>query len=188
VKITDTELPGVLLIEPKVYGDSRGFFMETWQTEHYSNAGIVGPFVQDNLSFSQNGVLRGLHFQNPGAQGKLVYVLAGEVFDVAVDIRVGSPTFGKWVGYNLSADNKRQLWVPEGFAHGFCVTSETALFAYKCTNFYSPGNEHSLRWNDPELNIDWPCESPSLSEKDLSSKLLNEFNSEELPRFEGSEK
>ena len=124
MQITETSLPGVLLIEPKVHGDQRGFFMETWQADRYAKAGINGPFTQDNLSFSQKGVLRGLHFQNPNSQGKLVYVLSGEVFDVAVDVRAGSPTFGKWVGYKLSSDNKRQLWIPAGFAHGFCVTSE----------------------------------------------------------------
>ena len=183
MQITETNLPDVLLIEPNVYGDKRGFFMETWQAEHYANAGIVGSFVQDNLSFSQKGVLRGLHFQYPNSQGKLVYVLSGEVFDVAVDVRVNSPTFGKWVGYNLSSENKRQLWVPEGFAHAFCVTSETALFAYKCTALYSPKDEHSLRWNDPDIGINWPTDSPSLSEKDKAAKFLSEFKPDDLPPF-----
>ncbi len=136
--VIDTPLPGVRIIEPKVFGDSRGFFMETWQQARYAEAGLPERFVQDNLSYSQRGVLRGLHFQNPNGQGKLVYVLQGEVFDVAVDVRLGSPTFGQSVSVLLSADNKRQFYVPPGFAHGFCVTSETALFTYKCTELYAP--------------------------------------------------
>jgi len=183
MQITESNLLGVLLIEPKVYGDQRGFFIETWQAERYAKAGIDGPFVQDNLSFSKKGVLRGLHFQNPNPQGKLVSVLSGEVFDVVVDVRVGSPTFGKWEGYNLSSDNMLQLWVPEGFAHGFCVTSDTALFVYKCTSSYSPENEYSLRWDDPGLSIKWPINSPSLSEKDRNAKFLNDFKPDHLPRF-----
>jgi dTDP-4-dehydrorhamnose 3,5-epimerase len=185
MKSTPTRLPEVLLIEPRVFGDERGFFMETWHSERYAGAGIPGPFVQDNLSFSQRGVLRGLHFQNPNAQGKLVYVLQGEVFDVAVDIRVGSPTFGQWVGYTLSADNKRQLWVPEGFAHGFCVTSETALFAYKCTALYASDCEHVLRWDDPGIGIRWPVESPSLSGKDRDAPTLDTIARDDLPVYPG---
>src|SRR5262245_53963323 len=136
MNITETELPGVLLIEPKVLGDARGFFVETYHAQRYRQAGLDVGFVQDNLSYSRRGTLRGLHYQNPHPQGKLVYVLQGDVFDVAVDIRAGSPTFGRWLGTVLSADNRRQLYVPPGFAHGFCVTSETALLAYKCTDFY----------------------------------------------------
>ncbi|MBD3619184.1 MAG: dTDP-4-dehydrorhamnose 3,5-epimerase [Chromatiales bacterium] len=186
MQVKETKLPGVLLVEPAVFGDDRGFFMETYQAERYAEAGIPGPFVQDNLSFSQRGVLRGLHFQQPNAQGKLVYVLQGEVFDVAVDIRVGSPTFGQWVGYMLSAENKRQLWVPEGFAHGFCVTSDTALFAYKCTGYYAPDCEHSLLWNDAAIGIDWPVGSPSLSSKDGKARLLAEIPPEQLPVYTGA--
>jgi len=186
MKVIETALPGVLLIEPRVFGDERGFFMETWRADRYSDAGIPGSFLQDNLSFSQKGVLRGLHFQNPNAQGKLVHVLQGEVFDVAVDIRAGSPSFGKWVGYHLSADNKRQLWVPEGFAHGFCVTSDTALFAYKCTALYAPDCEHSLRWDDPGIGIEWPVETPSLSAKDADARTLETIPCESLPRYPGA--
>ncbi|HDP90411.1 MAG TPA: dTDP-4-dehydrorhamnose 3,5-epimerase [Thioalkalivibrio sp.] len=185
MQVTETKLPGVLLVEPKVFGDERGFFMETYQAERYAEAGIPGPFVQDNLSLSQRGVLRGLHFQQPNTQGKLVYVLQGEVFDVAVDIRNGSPTFGQWVGYSLSAENKRQLWVPEGFAHGFCVTSETALFAYKCTGYYAPDCEFAIRWDDPAIGIEWPVESPSLSGKDSQAHLLAEMPPERLPAYVG---
>jgi dTDP-4-dehydrorhamnose 3,5-epimerase len=159
VNIIETDLPDVLIIEPKVFGDDRGFFMETWNRERYAEAGIPTEFVQDNLSFSRKGVLRGLHFQDPNPQGKLVSVLQGEVFDVAVDVKRDSPTFGKWVGVNLSFENKRQLYVPEGFAHGFCVTSEFALFSYKCTDSYSPKKERILMWNDPDVGIDWPLKS-----------------------------
>lgn len=183
MQIIETNLPGVLLIEPKVFGDDRGFFMETYQADRYAEAGIPGPFVQDNLSFSQRGVLRGLHFQNPNAQGKLVHVLQGEVFDVAVDIRVGSPTFGQWLGYTLSAENKRQLWVPEGFAHGFCVTSNTALFAYKCTRLYAPECEQAIRWDDPAIDIEWPLDTPSLSGKDSQARLLADMPVEHLPKY-----
>jgi dTDP-4-dehydrorhamnose 3,5-epimerase len=185
MKVIPTGLPGVLLIEPKVFGDDRGFFMETWRADRYADAGFPGPFVQDNLSFSQKGVLRGLHFQNPNAQGKLVHALQGEVFDVAVDIRVGSPSFGKWAGYYLSAENKRQLWVPEGFAHGFCVISETALFAYKCTALYAPECEHPLRWDDPEIGIDWPVDTPSLSAKDGAAPTLETISRDCLPQYSG---
>jgi dTDP-4-dehydrorhamnose 3,5-epimerase len=184
MQITKTKLPGVLLIEPKVFGDDRGFFMETYHAERYADAGIPGPFVQDNLSYSQKGVLRGLHFQNPNAQGKLVYVLQGEVFDAAVDIRVGSPTFGQWAGYTLSAENKRQLWIPEGFAHGFCVTSDVALFAYKCTRLYAPDCENSILWDDPAIAINWPIESPSLSGKDSQARLLADIPIDVLPKYQ----
>jgi len=174
VKISETELPGVLLLEPKRFGDDRGFFMELFHEKRYAEAGIPGPFVQDNFSRSAKGILRGLHFQQPHAQGKLVQVFAGTVYDVAVDIRRGSPTFGRWVGMELSADNRRQLWVPAGFAHGFCVLSESADFHYKCTDFYSPASEHGIAWNDPDLGIPWPVKSPLLSPKDSAAPRLKD--------------
>ena len=185
MNVVETDLPGVLLVEPKVFGDERGFFMETWNGARYGEAGLPGHFVQDNLSFSARGVLRGLHFQNPDQQGKLVYVLQGEVFDVAVDIRAGSPTFGGWVGVTLSAENKRQLYVPEGFAHGFLVTGDSALFAYKCTAPYNAAAEASVLWNDPEIGIQWPSDAPVLSEKDRAAPLLGELPPERLPRYRG---
>lgn len=183
--ITETSLPGVRLIEPKVFGDERGFFTEIWNQARYAEIGITEQFVQDNLSFSRRGVLRGLHFQNPNAQGKLVYVLQGEVFDVAVDIRLGSPTFGKTAVAMLSSENKRQFYIPPGFAHGFCVTSETALFAYKCTELYDPKCEGSILWNDPALGIQWPVDSPDLSLKDRSALTLAEFPRDRLPVYAG---
>lgn len=170
----ETKLPGVLIIEPRVFGDQRGFFMETWQQDRYEQAGLPGRFVQDNLSRSRRGVLRGLHYQDPNPQGKLVYVLLGEVFDVAVDIRPDSPTFGDWVGVTLSAENKRQFFVPEGFAHGFCVVSDEALFAYKCTNLYNPAGEGSILWNDPDIGIEWPIDSPVLADKDARAPRLKD--------------
>jgi len=182
-----TKLPGVLIIEPATFGDTRGFFMETWNRDRYAKAGLSASFVQDNLSFSKKGSLRGLHFQYLNAQGKLVYVLQGEVFDVAVDIRVGSPTFGEWVGFELTADNKRQLYIPEGVAHGFCVTGETALFAYKCTDFYNPQAEGGVIWNDPDIGIAWPIDTPVLSEKDRNYPLLKELPKNRLPKYEGVE-
>ncbi len=184
MKAIETGLPGVVVLEPVVYGDERGFFMEAWNKRRYGSLGIPLDFVQDNLSYSAKGVLRGLHFQNPNAQGKLICVLQGEVFDVAVDVRIGSPTFGEWVGVTLSAENKRQLYIPEGFAHGFLVTSEAALFSYKCTDYYNPEAEHSLLWNDPELGIDWPLESPVLSKKDSSGPRLAEIHTEKLPKYD----
>jgi dTDP-4-dehydrorhamnose 3,5-epimerase len=175
VKVLQTAIPGVLLLEPKVFGDARGFFLETFHAQRYADAGIPGPFVQDNYSRSSQGTLRGLHFQEPQAQGKLVQVVAGAVFDVAVDVRRGSPTFGKWVGVELSADNRRQLWVPPGFAHGFCVTSESADFQYKCTALYAPQNERAILWNDPELGIAWPLSGePKLSAKDAAAPRLKD--------------
>jgi dTDP-4-dehydrorhamnose 3,5-epimerase len=175
VKIIETPLAGLLILEPKIFGDERGFFLETWSQQRYQEAGITAHFVQDNLSFSRHGVLRGLHFQNPQAQGKLVYVLQGEVFDVAVDIRRGSPTFGQWHSIILSGENKRQFWVPAGFAHGFCVTSETAMFAYKCTELYAPQHEKAIRWDDPGLAIDWPIHTPQVSDKDRVAPLLRDI-------------
>jgi dTDP-4-dehydrorhamnose 3,5-epimerase len=183
MNVLETELPGVLIIEPKVFGDARGFFLETWQQPRYAAAGLPSRFVQDNASRSARGVLRGLHFQNPYGQGKLVYVLEGEVFDVAVDLRQGSPSFGQWVGATLSGDNKRQLWVPPGFAHGFCVTSESALFAYKCTELYHPETEYTVRWDDPEIGVDWPVQRPLVSDRDRSAPLLSELALEHLPVY-----
>ncbi len=175
MKVVTTELPGVLVIEPRRHGDQRGFFAETWHQERYHEAGLRRSFLQDNVSFSSRGTLRGLHFQHPRAQGKLVYVLQGEIFDVAVDVRVGSPTFGRWFGLTLSSDDLRQMFVPEGFAHGFCVTSPTALVAYKCTSYYAPEAEHSLLWKDPDLDIAWPVESPTISAKDGAASRLAEL-------------
>ncbi|NOY52620.1 MAG: dTDP-4-dehydrorhamnose 3,5-epimerase [Deltaproteobacteria bacterium] len=179
-----TPLDGLLLIEPKVFGDDRGFFLETYEKKRYGEAGISDEFVQDNLSFSQHGVLRGLHYQKPNSQGKLVYVLRGEVFDVAVDIRAGSPTFGQWYGVTLSSENRRQLWVPAGFAHGFCVTGEAALFAYKCTDYYAPQSEVTIRWDDPAIGIDWPVKDPVISEKDAKGILLGEMEESLLFRVQ----
>jgi dTDP-4-dehydrorhamnose 3,5-epimerase len=183
MNVLETNLPGVLVFEPKVFGDERGFFMETWRADRYEEAGLPARFVQDNLSFSQRGVLRGLHFQNPDQQGKLVYVLQGEAYDVAVDIRVGSPTFGEWTAITLSSENKRQFYVPEGFAHGFLVTSSTALFAYKCTARYNAQAEASVLWNDPQIGIEWPVERPVLSEKDRAAPPLAQMPAERLPRY-----
>jgi dTDP-4-dehydrorhamnose 3,5-epimerase len=183
MNLFETELPGVLVIEPKVFGDERGFFMESWNRRRYEEAGLPGRFVQDNLSFSAHGVLRGLHFQNPQPQGKLVSVLRGEVFDVAVDIRLGSPTFGKWTGVTLSAENKRQFYIPPDFAHGFVVTSEVALFFYKCTDYYSPSAEGVVLWSDPGIGIEWPVAEPALSERDRAARPLSEMLEESLPRY-----
>jgi len=174
------ELPGLLLLEPKVFGDARGFFMETWNQRRYAEAGLAAAFVQDNVSVSRQGALRGLHFQNPSPQGKLVSVWEGEVFDVAVDLRQSSPTFAKWHGVRLSAENKRQFFVPQGFAHGFVVLSESAMFHYKCTDFFSPKDEMTLRWDDPDLGIDWPWSAPTLSEKDAKGCLLRDLPKERL--------
>ena len=177
MNIVDTKIPEVKIIEPKVFGDDRGFFLETFQAERY--ACVIGDgltFVQDNHSRSCKGVLRGLHFQKTKPQGKLVRVVTGEVFDVAVDIRKNSATFGQWEGVLLTGDNKKQFWVPPGFAHGFVVLSETADFEYKCTDFYDPSDEGAIRWNDPDLAIDWPIDfAPSLSAKDLEAGLLKDL-------------
>jgi dTDP-4-dehydrorhamnose 3,5-epimerase len=170
-------LQGPLLIEPKVFGDPRGFFLETWHRQRYRDLGIDADFVQDNLSYSRRGILRGLHYQKPCAQGKLVMVLQGEVFDVAVDLRRSSPTFGQWHGVTLSAENKHQFYVPPGFAHGFAVISEAALFHYKCTVFYSPKDEQAIRWNDPDLKISWPIAEPVLSAKDAQAPFIKDIAS-----------
>jgi dTDP-4-dehydrorhamnose 3,5-epimerase len=184
MKIAKTELSGVLAIESDRHSDSRGSFVESWHKEKYAALGINVDFVQDNISYSRKGVLRGLHYQNPSPQGKLVYVLEGEIFDVAVDIRLGSPTFGKWLGMNLSFENKKQLYIPEGFAHGFIVTSDVAAFAYKCTRFYKKDCEKTIRWDDPDIGVRWPIENPILSEKDRSGQLLKEMPRESLFTFE----
>lgn len=183
MNIITTNLPGVLIIEPKVFGDSRGFFLETWQQQRYQQIGIDESFVQDNLSFSTKGVLRGLHYQQPNAQGKLVAVVAGAVFDVAVDIRCGSPTFSQWTGALLTGDNHRQFWIPPGFAHGFCVVSDTAYFTYKCTNFYSPQTEGGIIWNDPDIGIKWPLQEVILSDKDKQYQKLCDIPHDKLPTF-----
>jgi len=176
MKVTSCDLAGLLLIEPAVFGDNRGFFLESWNQQRYRDAGIAADFVQDNFSLSSRGTLRGLHFQNPMVQGKLVSVWQGEVWDVAVDIRRRSPTFGRWFGVTLSADNKRQLYVPPGFAHGFVVMSDRALFHYKCTDFYSPKDEVGFRWDDPAVGIQWPpVERPILSRRDAANPLLSEL-------------
>ena len=179
--VIETSLPGVLIIEPKVFSDARGFFVETYQRERYQSMGMTAEFVQDNLSFSTRGVLRGMHCQNPHAQGKLVQVLQGEVWDVAVDIRRDSPYFGQWTAGTLSSATKNQFYLPPGFAHGFCVLSETALFAYKCTDAYYPGDEVGFRWDDPDVGIAWPIREPILSEKDAKLPLLRQIPPEQLP-------
>jgi dTDP-4-dehydrorhamnose 3,5-epimerase len=184
MNIIETAIPEVKIIEPKVFGDSRGFFLESYHAKRYAEAGIHGTFVQDNHSRSAKNVLRGLHFQLKHAQGKLVRITEGEVFDVAVDIRHGSPTFGKWVGDVLSGENHRQLWVPPGFAHGFCVLSDTADFLYKCTDYYYPEDEGSIIWNDTDLGIEWPLENPVLSEKDANAPKLADIAENDLPRYE----
>jgi dTDP-4-dehydrorhamnose 3,5-epimerase len=185
VKVTRSAIPDVCVVDPRVFGDERGFFFETWSSPRYAEAGMPAAFVQDNLSRSGRGVLRGLHMQHPGGQGKLVYVLEGEVFDVAVDVRVGSPTFRRWVGYTLSAQNKRQLYIPPGFAHGFCVTSESALFAYKCTELYRPEHELGIVWDDPDVGITWPVEEPVLSPKDRVYPRLADVPESRLPTYAG---
>lgn len=177
MNVVALEIPDLLLIEPRVFGDERGFFFESFNLEAFEAAtGLHPDFVQDNHSMSARGVLRGLHYQlAPRAQGKLVRVVRGEIFDVAVDIRPASPTFGRWVGLRLSGENKRQLWIPAGFAHGFVVLSEQAEFLYKTTDYYSPAHERCIAWNDPEIGIEWPIEGvPTLSAKDLSGSRLAE--------------
>ena len=177
MKTINTRIPEVILIEPDVFGDNRGFFMETWHKQKYSEAGINADFVQDNHSKSSKGILRGLHYQIKQPQGKLVRVISGEIFDVAVDIRQSSSTFGHWAGEYLSLDNKKILWVPPGFAHGFYVISDYAEVIYKCTDFYAPEFERSIKWDDNDLNIDWPLvngEQPILSDKDRNGKSFKE--------------
>ena len=184
MKIVGTKLPGSVILEPAVFGDARGFFYETWNAERFGQQGLPTRFVQSNVSSSSKGVLRGLHYQWPRPQGKLVSVLEGEVFDVAVDIRHGSPTFGQWEGVVLSAGNKRQFWIPEGFAHGFLVLSETALFSYLCTDVYVKEADAGIRWDDPSVGVAWPVDvAPLLSEKDANAPLLADLATERLPVF-----
>jgi dTDP-4-dehydrorhamnose 3,5-epimerase len=184
VKFLPTELPGVVIVEPDVHRDARGWFVETWAQPKYAAGGIDARFVQDNHSHSQRGTLRGLHLQTPRAQAKLLRAAVGELFDVAVDVRRGSPTFAKWVGVVLSADNARQLFIPEGFAHGFCALSETADLAYKCTDVYVPADEITVRWDDPAIGVAWPIAEPLLSARDAAAKTLAELG-DRLPVYRG---
>ncbi|WDS36357.1 dTDP-4-dehydrorhamnose 3,5-epimerase [Pseudoxanthomonas sp.] len=183
MKVIETSLPGCRIIEPAVFGDERGFFFESWNAQRYGELGLPSSFVQSNVSSSTKGVLRGLHYQWPNPQGKLVSVLEGEVYDVAVDIRRGSPHFGKWAAVLLSAENKRQFWIPEGFAHGFAVVSERAIFSYMCTAPYDKAADAGVRWDDPAIGIDWPIGDPNLSEKDAKAPLLAEVAAERLPVY-----
>lgn len=180
MQISQCHIPGLLILQPKTFGDARGYFLETWNQQRYAEAGLDLGFVQDNVSFSRRGILRGLHFQKPRAQGKLLQVLQGEVFDVAVDLRKSSPTFGQWHGLSLSSENHLQFYIPPGFAHGFAVTSDTALFHYKCTEFYAPQEESTLLWNDPEVGIRWPFTDPALSEKDSRGLRLKDLPADRL--------
>lgn len=175
MRFTPTALPGVVIVDPVVHRDGRGFFLETYHLRKYAEGGIAAAFVQDNHSRSGRGTLRGLHAQVRRPQGKLIRCAVGEIFDVAVDVRRGSPTFGRWVGATISGDDFRQLWIPPGFAHGFCVLSEVAHVEYKCTEFYEPGDEVSIAWNDPDLAIDWPIAEPVVSEKDGRAPRLREI-------------
>jgi len=186
VKVIETTLPGVLILEPKVFPDGRGYFLETWSKKRYEEVGIKDEFVQDNVSVSGKGVLRGLHFQYPQSQGKLVQVLSGEAFDVAVDIRTGSPTFGQWTLAILSEANHRQIYIPPGFAHGFCVLSESAAFSYKCTDYYNASTEGGIIFNDPDIDIDWPVKEPAMSEKDSKYPRLKDIPAEKLPQYKTS--
>ena len=183
MKIVATELAGCVIIEPRVFGDARGFFYESYNADKYKNAGMDLRFVQTNVSRSARGVLRGLHYQWPNPQGKLVSVLEGEVYDVAVDIRHGSPTFGRWVAAVLSAENKRHFWIPEGFAHGFAVLSDYATFSYQCTALYDHAADAAVRWNDAAIAIDWPLAQPLLSDKDSRAPFLADVPREKLPTY-----
>lgn len=184
MNVLATRLDGVLIIEPAIFRDERGFFMECYSKERYRAAGIPDQFVQDNVSLSYRGVLRGLHFQHPHAQAKLVQVLRGEVFDVAVDLRAGSPTFSQWIGEYLSQQNGRQMYIPPGFAHGFLVTADEALFSYKCTDSHRPEAERSIRWDDPQIGIVWPMQRVSLSAKDRGAPRLDQNVAERLPTYQ----
>jgi dTDP-4-dehydrorhamnose 3,5-epimerase len=184
MNITPTAIEGLLIVEPRLFSDNRGFFTETYHKSRYQESGINRVFVQDNLSSSVQNTLRGLHYQIRYPQAKIVQVIAGKVFDVAVDIRTGSRTFGKWTGVHLSGKNLRQLYIPEGFAHGFCVISKTALVSYKCSDFYHPEDEGGIIWSDPDINIDWPIKDPVISEKDLRYPRLSELLPEQLPHWE----
>lgn len=185
MNVLETPLPGALVVEPRVFRDDRGHLLETWSRDRYAQAGLPDRFVQDNLSHSRPGVLRGLHYQHPSAQGKLISVLSGAIFDVAVDIRTGSPTFGRWHGLELSAENSRQFYIPEGFAHGLVVLGDQpAVVLYKCTGFYVPAEEGSVRWDDPEIGIAWPVTIPIVSSKDAAAPKLRDIPAERLPVFE----
>ncbi len=177
------KLPGIILVEPVVHGDERGYFLETFHAGKYKEGGIALPFVQDNLSRSSKGTLRGLHYQIVKPQGKLVYVVSGEIFDVAVDIRKGSPSFMKWFGMTLSSENKHQIYVPPGFAHGFCVLSNTADVMYKCTEQYYQEHDRSLAWDDPDIGIDWPIKDPILSQKDTAAPRLKDISAKDMPIY-----
>ena len=183
MKIIETSLPGCLVIEPAVFGDERGVFFETWNADRFGEHGLPMKFVQSNVSTSVKGVLRGLHYQWPRSQGKLVSVLEGEVYDVAVDIRRGSPNFGRWEAVILSADNRRQLWIPEGFAHGFAVLSEHAVFNYLCTDVYVKEADAGVRWNDGDIGVDWPVAAPLLSAKDEKAPFLADISGDRLPVY-----
>jgi dTDP-4-dehydrorhamnose 3,5-epimerase len=184
MKAVATSLPGVLVVEPQVFGDHRGFFYESYNEAKYAKLGIHANFVQTNVSRSAKGVLRGLHYQWPNPQGKLVSVLEGEVYDVAVDIRRGSPTYAQWAGVMLTAENRRHMWIPAGFAHGFCVLSDFATFTYQCTSLYDPAADASICWNDAALAIDWPISNPLISAKDAKAPLLAEVPADRLPTYE----
>jgi dTDP-4-dehydrorhamnose 3,5-epimerase len=183
MNVIASSLPGVSIIEPQVFGDHRGFFLESYQRRRYQDHGIDAAFVQDNISSSVQNTLRGLHYQYPRGQAKLVQVLQGEIYDVAVDIRKGSPTQGQWVGVVLSSENKRQVFIPEGFAHGFCVLSKTALFMYKCSEYYIPEDEGGVRWNDSHLAIKWPVKNPVMSERDQCFSDLMDIPADRLPVY-----
>lgn len=183
MKVIQTSLPGCVVIEPAVFGDARGMFFETWNAERFAEHGLPTKFVQSNVSTSVKGVLRGLHYQWPRPQGKLVSVLEGEVYDVAVDIRRGSPTFGRWEAVLLSAENHRQFWIPEGFAHGFAVLSERAVFSYLCTDVYVKEADAGVRWNDADIAVDWPISAPTLSAKDENAPFLKDIPGERLPVY-----
>lgn len=183
MNVIPTRLAGVVVIEPRAFADDRGYFFETWHQARYAEAGLPSGFVQDNVSFSAHGVIRGLHLQWPAVQAKLISVLAGEIFDVAVDVRVGSPTFGQWVGETLSAENRRQMYVPEGFAHGFAVTGPSATVLYKCTDLYTPSDEKTVLWDDPAIGVAWPVASPILSLKDRQGLRLADMPQDGLPPY-----
>lgn len=183
MKASLTSLPGVQVIEPRVFGDPRGYFYESYHQAKYHELGIDARFVQTNVSSSSRGVLRGLHYQWPNPQGKLVSVLQGEVYDVAVDIRRGSPTFGQWASVMLTGENHKHFWIPEGFAHGFCVLSEVAVFTYQCTALYDPSADRAIRWNDAAIGVDWPIAEPLLSDKDSKAPLLTDIAPQHLPEY-----
>jgi dTDP-4-dehydrorhamnose 3,5-epimerase len=183
MKIITSSIEGILIIEPKIFKDKRGFFMETYNQARYNESGINATFVQDNLSYSQKNTLRGLHFQIKHPQAKLIQVISGEIFDVTVDLRPGFATFGKWTGFYLSGENRRQVFIPEGFAHGFCVLSEFAFFHYKCSDFYAQDDEGGIIWSDPDIGIEWPIQNPIISEKDKQYQKLSNLTADELPSF-----